>query len=188
MTTRKERAASRRKQQKINITVFVVGGLLVIVAIGLLLFRDSPADALGPALIGQPLGDFSLTDINGQTVSLSDYAGQVVLINAWATWCPPCKAEMPDLNAYYQAHQDEGFVILAINAGDSASDAATFAGQKRLAFPVLLDPNTSLLASLGVHSYPTSILVGADGVVKTIHVGLFTLQALEEEITPYLTK
>jgi peroxiredoxin len=95
---------------------------------------------------------------------------------------------MPDLNAYYQTHQDEGFVILAVNAGDSASDAAVFANQKGLAFPVLLDPNTSLLTSLGVHSYPTSILVGADGVVKAIHVGMFTPEDLEEEITPYLLK
>ncbi len=75
---------------------------------------------------------------------LSDYAGKVVLLNAWATWCPPCKAEMPDLNAYYHAHQDEGFVILAINAGDSASVAAAFADQIGLSFPVLLDPNTDL--------------------------------------------
>jgi cytochrome oxidase Cu insertion factor (SCO1/SenC/PrrC family) len=85
MTTRKERAANRRRQQKIKTTVFVAGRLLVIIAIGLLLFRNSPTQALGPAVVGQPLGDFSLTDISGKTVRLSDYAGQVVLINAWAT-------------------------------------------------------------------------------------------------------
>ena len=130
--------------------------------------------------------DFKLTDIHGKTVRLSDFAGKAVLINAWATWCPPCKAEMPDLNAYYQAHQDEGFVILAVNAGDSASQAAAFASQKGLAFPVLLDPNTRFLTSLGVRSFPTSILVGSDGVVKTIHVGMFTPQSLDAEITPYL--
>ena len=93
---------------------------------------------------------------------------------------------MPLLNAYYQAHQDEGFIILAINAGDPASDAAVFANQRGLTFPVLLDPNTNLLTSLGVHSFPTSILVGSDGVVKAIYVGMFTPQALDAEITPYL--
>ena len=134
------------------------------------------------------MGDFSLTDINSKTVHLSDYAGKAVLNNAWATWYPPCKAEMPDLNAYYQAHQADGFVLLAVNAGDPASDAAAFASQKGLAFPVLLDPNTSLFTSLGVHSFPTSILVGLDGVVKTIHVGMFTSVALEAEVTPYLLK
>jgi peroxiredoxin len=188
MTTRKERAARRRRQQKINTILFVIGGLLVVVAVGFLFSGKPSSQVMDPAQIGKLLGDFSLTDISGQTISLSDYARKVVLINTWATWCPPCKAEMPDLNAYYQAHQDEGFVILAINAGDSASDAADFASQKGLAFPVLLDPNTSLLTSLGVHSFPTSILVGADGVVKAIHVGMFTLESLENEVTPYILK
>lgn len=185
MNTRKERAASRRRKQKINTILLITGGLLALIAAGFLLSRNSSAPALGPAQIGKPLVDFSLTDINGKTVRLSDYAGQVVLINAWATWCPPCKAEMPDLNAYYQAHQDDGFIILAVNAGDPASNAAAFASQAGLAFPVLLDPNSNLLTSLGIHSFPTSILVGSDGVVKAIHVGVFTPEALEEEITPY---
>lgn len=154
----------------------------------LLLLGKPSKPAAGPLQIGRPLADFSLSDINGHTVSLSDYAGQWVLINAWATWCPPCKAEMPDLNAYYQAHQGQGFVILAINAGDPADAAADFAQQKGLTFPVLLDPEMSLLTSLGVQSFPTSILVGADGVVKTIHLGMFSTQTLEEEITPYLSE
>jgi peroxiredoxin len=188
LTTRKERAAKRQRQQKINKILFVIGGLLVVAAMVFLFSSKSPTQAGGPAQIGQPLGDFSLSDIYGKTVKLSDYAGQVVLLNVWATWCPPCKAEMPDLNAYYQAHQDEDFVILAINAGDPASDAAAFAVQKGFAFPVLLDPGTRVINSLGIQSFPTSILVGPDGVVKTIHIGMFTPQALEDEITPYIRK
>jgi cytochrome c biogenesis protein CcmG/thiol:disulfide interchange protein DsbE len=136
--------------------------------------------------VGKELGDFNLTDINGKTVYLSDYADHVVLLNAWAIWCPPCKAEMPDLNTYYQAHHDQGFVILAINAGDSASVAAAFATEKGLSFPVLLDPNSRLLTSLGIRNFPTSILIGTDGVVKAIHVGMFSPEELEAEITPYL--
>jgi peroxiredoxin len=186
LTTRKEQAVSRRRQKIINNSLFTAGGLLIIIAAALLLTHKSSASLSGPARVGKPLGDFNLKDINGQSVHLSDYKGKTVLVNAWATWCPPCKAEMPDLNAYYQAHQADGFMLLAINAGDPASDAAAFASQKGLAFPVLLDPNTSYLNSLGIHSFPTSILVGTDGFVKTIHVGMFTPQALEAEITPYL--
>jgi cytochrome c biogenesis protein CcmG, thiol:disulfide interchange protein DsbE len=186
MTTRKELAAIRRRRQKIKLILSVVGGLLFVVAAVFLLSGNSSSQASGPAQIGKPMEDFKLTDIHGKTVHLSDFAGKAVLINAWATWCPPCKAEMPDLNAYYQTHQDEGFIILAVNAGDSASQAAAFANQKSLAFPVLLDPNTTFLTSLGVRSFPTSILVGSDGVVKTIHVGMFTPQSLDAEITPYL--
>lgn len=92
------------------------------------------------------------------------------------------------MNSYYQAHQNAGFVLLGIDAGESASVVAAFANQEGLAYPMLVDPNISLLASLGVTGFPTSILVGADGVVKAIHVGGFTPQALEDEITPYLQK
>ena len=187
MTTRQQMIAKRRKQQRANNILFAAGGLLVLIAIVLLFSNKSGAQqAVEPVEVGKPLADFSLPDINGETVKLSDYAGKVVLINAWATWCPPCIAEMPDLHAYYQEHQDEGFVILAINGGESASTAAAFASQKGLTFPVLVDPTTSFLTSLGISSYPTSILVGADGVVKAVHLGMFTPQALEDEVTPYL--
>ncbi len=188
MTTRKDRAASRRRQQKIATSVYIVGGFLVIIAIVFLLSSKHSNTSVGPAQVGKPLGNFSLTDTTGKTVHLSDYAGQTVLVNAWATWCPPCRAEMPDLNTYYQTHHNKGFMILAVNAGDSEGDAAAFASQKSLGFPVLLDPDLQLLTSLGIHSFPTSILVGSDGVVKTIHVGMFTPESLENEVTPYLSK
>lgn len=188
MTTRKERAAKQRHVQKIRTILYVAGGILVIVA-AVLLLSDKPSSPVsGPAQVGKRLQDFSLTDITGKTVHLSDYSGNVVLVNAWATWCPPCKAEMPDLNAYYQAHQDEGFVLLAVNAGDSASVTADFANQRGLAFPVLLDPNTRYLDKLGIHDFPTSIVVGTDGIIKTIHVGMFTPQSLEAEVSPYLAR
>ncbi len=186
MTTRKELLAVRRRRQKITNLLFALGGILVIVAIVSLLSGNSTSLASSPAQVGRPLGNFSLTDVNGKKVHLSDYSGQMVLLNAWATWCPPCKAEMPDLNAYYQAHRQQKFIILAVNAGDPASAAAAFASQKGLAFPVLLDPNTQFLNSLGIQSYPTSILVGGDGLVKAIHIGMFSPETLEAEITPYL--
>jgi peroxiredoxin len=167
--------------------LFIAGGLLLVVAIWLLLVNQSPSAAsIEPARKGQPLSDFSLKDLGGNAVRLSDYAGQVVLINAWATWCPPCVAEMPDLQAYYQAHRAENFIILGINAGDSLSTASAFASQKGITFPILLDPNVDLLTNLGVHSFPTSILIGADGVVRSIHIGMYTGDDLESEITPYL--
>lgn len=141
-----------------------------------------------PPRVGAPLSSFSLTDIQGNKVKLSDYKGKVVLVNAWATWCPPCRAKMPDLNAYYQAHQTDGFMVLAVNAGDPLSSAAAFAQSNGLAFPVLLDPDLQLLDGFGIHSFPTSIVVGRDGRVKTIHVGMFTPQALETEVTPLLAQ
>lgn len=188
MTTRKERAEKRRQQRKINTILFVAGGLLVVAAAALLLSGRPSTQAVGPARIGQPLADFSLTDIHGDTVRLSDYAGRVVLINAWATWCPPCKAEMPDLQSYYKQRQSEGLVLLAVNAGENASQVGQFIQMQGFTFPVLLDPGVATLNSLGIGSFPTTILVGRDGVVKTIHVGMFTPQSLEAEITPFLAE
>jgi cytochrome c biogenesis protein CcmG, thiol:disulfide interchange protein DsbE len=180
---RQMRAAPRRRQTWLPYFLIGLGGLLLI---GLLVvsFNRAGAQTVIPPRVGAPLSNFFLTDLQGNKVQLSDYQGQVVLVNAWATWCPPCRAEMPDLNAYYQAHQKDGFALLAVNAGDPLSSAASFAKSNDLAFPVLLDPDLHLLDGLGIHSFPTSIIVGRDGRVKTIHVGMFTPQALETEVTP----
>jgi thiol-disulfide isomerase/thioredoxin len=184
--TRKEQAAARRRREKIRNIALIAGSILVLVAMFIFLFREAPIQNVSPAHVGSELGEFSLTDISGNTIRLKDYSGRPVLINAWATWCPPCKAEMPLLNQYYQAHANQGFTLLAVNAGDSKSVAASFANQNRLAFPVLLDPGSQLLNQLGIHSFPTSILIGKDGKVKLIHVGMFTADAIEKEITPFL--
>jgi peroxiredoxin len=167
--------------------LFIAGGLLLVAAIGLLLLNQPPSSSsIEPMKKGQPLSDFSLSNLEGETVQLSDYQGQVVLINAWATWCPPCVAEMPDLQAYYQVHRDENFTILGINAGDSLSTALEFTSQKGITFPILLDPNVDLLTSLGVNSFPTSILIDTAGVVRSIHIGMYTAEDLDADITPYL--
>ena len=166
--------------------IIAIGVLLVAAAILLLLANRGDAASLGPARKGALLGNLTLTDVNGKQVQLSDYAGRPVLINAWATWCPPCQAEMPDLNAYYKAHSSQGFVILAINAGESSAQASNFANQLGLTFPILLDPSESLMDALHIADFPTSILVGRDGVVKAIHIGRMTPAMLEEEISPFL--
>lgn len=182
----KEQIAVRQRQEKIRNILMAFGGVLILLAIVMLFSRSSPAQSVTPPQIGSTLGDFTLKDVNGELVRLSDYKGRPVLINTWATWCPPCKAEMPLLNQYYQSHAEEGFVILAINAGDTQAEAASFVLQNGLKFPVLLDPETQLLNQMNIHSFPTSILVGKDGKVKSIHVGLLTEASIEAEISPYI--
>ncbi len=187
---KKAGAPQPRRRQSLPVAL-IVGGVLVlavVLVIALTAGGQGEARAVQPARVGARLSDFSLVDISGQQVSLSDYRGQVVVLNAWATWCPPCRAEMPALNAYYQAHQADGFVILAINAGDAAADAVAFAESYNLAFPVLLDPDLELLDGLQVHSFPTSILIGRDGVIKDIHIGLFTPEQIEAKISPLLNQ
>ncbi|OIO93637.1 MAG: hypothetical protein AUK03_07975, partial [Anaerolineae bacterium CG2_30_64_16] len=140
------------------------------------------------ARVGAALRNFTLTDLSGKQVQLSDYAGRPVLINAWATWCPPCRAEMPALHDFYQDHQAEGFTLLAVNAGEAPAQVQGFIQQAGFTFPVLLDPNITLLTDLGIRSFPTSILVGRDGKVKTIHVGMLTADQLQTEIAPLLAR
>lgn len=164
----------------------MAGGLLIVAAAIFLLVSKSPLQNVAPIRIGSSLGDFKLTDLDGKTVHLSDYRGHPVLVNAWATWCPPCKAEMPLLNQYYLAHKGQGLALLAINAGDTRNEAASFASQNHLAFPVLLDPGTNLLGQIVISSFPTSILIGNDGIIKKIHIGMFTPDSIEAEVSPLL--
>jgi len=183
----RERRKAARQQRTLGLAL-AAGGLLVLLAIFLVAIRPSETSqaALKPLRIGQPASNFSLTDLSGKAVKLSDYAGHPVLINAWATWCPPCRAEMPLLHEFYQQHQDEGFVILAVNAGEDSAPVQRFISQNGYTFPVLLDANSDTLMRLGVNSFPTSIFIGRDGVVKHIHLGLFTANSLENEIGPLL--
>jgi cytochrome c biogenesis protein CcmG, thiol:disulfide interchange protein DsbE len=163
-------------------------GTLLLVSLVVILFYQPGVQNIVPPRIGTPLNNFSLLDIQGHKVQLSDYLGKVVLINAWATWCPPCRAEMPDLNAYYQAHHNDGFVVLAVNAGEAQADAAAFAQNSDLTFPVLLDSDYHLLDGLNIHDYPTSIVVGRDGKVKAIHIGMYRPEELAVDVTPLLTQ
>jgi peroxiredoxin len=173
-----------------NLLIFgfsmIGGGLLILAA--LILYSNANLSQGFPShiKIGAPLSDFTLTDLSGKSVHLSDYAGKPVLINAWATWCPPCKTEMPVLNQYYQAHRSQGFILLAVNAGDPQATTADFVSQNNLSFPVLLDPGAGVLEAMGVNDYPTSILIGRDGLVKTVHLGSYTAQALESDVAPLL--
>jgi peroxiredoxin len=168
--------------------VLAAAGILLINRVSLAGLAGAIAsqDSSGPLRVGTRMDDFSLPDLDGKPVKLSDYAGRWVLINAWATWCPPCQAEMPYFEALYQNHQVSGFVVLAVNAGESRDQAAAFANQLGLTFPILLDQNERLMDSLAIHDYPTSILVDGNGIIQAIHVGMFTPEALQREIEPLL--
>jgi len=165
-----------------------VGILLLASIVYLTLSNKFSSQNVTPARIGSSLGNFTLNDLNGKAVHLSDYKGKPVLINGWATWCPPCRAEMPLLSQYFLVHRQQGLVLLAVNAGDTKSEVDTFTKQFDLPFTVLLDPGAQLLENLGVTGFPTSILIGKDGKVKTIHFGMFTQDTLDTEITPLLSQ
>jgi thiol-disulfide isomerase/thioredoxin len=184
---KQQREAQQRKTRLQNIAL-IVGGVIVIGAVLALAFSSTPNVMVGPAHIGKSIANFSLTDLKGVTHTIADYKGRPVLINGWATWCPPCKAEMPALHEFYLKHQAEGFELLAVNSGESRSAVQQFIDQKGFTFPVLLDTNKDVLDGLGVSGLPTSIFVGRDGTVKTIHVGGLTPEMIEQQLTPLLSQ
>jgi cytochrome c biogenesis protein CcmG/thiol:disulfide interchange protein DsbE len=140
------------------------------------------------ASINYAAPQLSLENINGKTESLADYRGDVVLVNNWATWCPPCKAEMPTLAAYYSEHREEGFTIIAIEAGDPADAVAQFAQSYKLSFPIWLDPNGESLRAFGNGNLPNSYLIDRSGIVRYAWTGEVSKEMLEKYVTPLLTE
>ncbi len=139
-----------------------------------------------PARVDYAAPDLQLTDLEGRPVSLADYRGQVVLLNNWATWCPPCKAEMPTLQAYYEAHQGQGFVLIAVEAGEPADEVRAFVQQYGLTFPVWLDPQNLSLTRFRTDALPSSFVIDRSGRVRLAWTGAIERSTLEEYVTPLL--
>ncbi len=111
-----------------------------------------------------PAPEFTLPDLSGKSVSLQQFQGKVILLNFWATWCAPCREEMPDMQLLWEDLRDQGFVILALSADRGHQDAvARFASQLQLDFPILLDPDGEVRNAYEVIALPQSYLIGRDG-------------------------
>lgn len=125
-------------------------------------------------LSGQPAPDFTLKTLDGSTVTLSKLQGQPVLINFWASWCTPCRAEMPELVRAYEAHKGDGFVVLAINMTfqDSLPEAQAFAKEFHMPFPVLLDDTGAVARdAYRVPVLPMSFFIDRKGVIVHRQIG-----------------
>jgi peroxiredoxin len=127
-----------------------------------------------PALSGKTAPDFSLPALDGHTVSMADYRGKKKLVVAfWASWCGPCRAEMPALGRLYAAahKEDSDFEVLAISVDDERPAAAAFAEQLKMPYPVLLDPDMKAANAFQVESIPTSFVIEPDGKITYAKVG-----------------
>lgn len=138
---------------------------------------DGIAEGLKP---GKRAPDFALRTVDGQEVRLSDYRGRTVLLNFWASWCPPCKAEMPYMEDFYNRHKAEDVVILAVNMTHlegSMEDAASFVDSNGLTFPVLYDRGGAVTGTYEITAYPTTYVLTPNGVVSGRYQG-----AINEEL------
>jgi peroxiredoxin len=141
-----------------------------------------------PTSVNYAAPKLSLSDVNGQPVSLADYRGRVLLVNNWATWCPPCKAEMPDLETYYQTHKNDDFTLIGISAGDTQKQVADFIKAYGITFPIWLDPQESALVAFQTLNLPSSFVIDASGTVRLAWTGAISLENLERYVTPLLNE
>ncbi len=142
----------------------------------------------GGAKVGESAPDFSLNDLEGKPVRLSDLRGKAVFINFWATWCNPCRAEMPDIEAVWQTYRDRGLVVLAINLTnqDDINDVTSFVKELGLTFPVLLDTQGSVASLYRVGPIPSSYFVSPQGVLSAVQVGAMSRGTMEQRIARIL--
>ena len=159
---------------------------LAVVAFALVpLFRSGSSRPAGPAgLAGQPAPVFALRDDRGAPASLQRYRGKIVVMNLWASWCPPCRAEMPDLERLEQAYGPRGVVVIGVNQGESADRARAFAASLGITFPIWIDDGQRygrVYAALGL---PTTVIIARDGSVVRGFDGALTLDQMRAAIDP----
>lgn len=131
--------------------------------------------------VGDHARNFSLQNLNGTAVSLSDFKGSPVIMNLWATWCAPCRIEMPSLQEAHDKYHPNGLTILALNQGESAAVASSFFhDEMNLSFTALLDENSDVAADYGgLNVLPTTYFIDQEGIITAIHRGPMTLGQIE---------
>ncbi len=117
--------------------------------------------------------DFELNTLDGKKIKLSDLRGQAVLVNLWATWCPPCRAEMPTIQTVYEEYKDQGFIVLAVNMTyqDTYANIAPFVEQYSLTFPILLDESGVIGSAYQLRSLPSSFFIDRSGIIREVIIG-----------------
>ncbi len=121
--------------------------------------------------IGSPAPDFTLRSNSGKNLKLSEYRGQVVMINFWATWCAPCRQELPHLNRLYEQYRKAGFMLLGVNVDDNAKAAQDMTDHLRVRFPVLYDTTKQVSKRYDIDAMPMTLIVDRDGKVRYLHRG-----------------
>jgi peroxiredoxin len=154
-------------------------GPFLILAIAMVACSGVGAGASRGINVGNRAPDFTLEDLDGSEVSLQDHRGKVVLINFWATWCPPCRDEIPDIEAAFKARQDDGFVVLGVNVEEAREIVIPFVDAFEMSYPVLLDESGRLLQSYRAIGLPMSVIVDQEGVIQARHIGILTAADLD---------
>ena len=182
------------RQRVLPVVVLVTAGFILGLGVAGVLFPTRPKiNAADPVSVGLVVGrsapDFTLNTLDGNRVSLSDLAGQPVVINFWASWCIPCREEMPKLVQAYETHKSEGFMILGVNLTsiDSLPDVQGFVNEFDVTFPVLLDTDGVVAwKSYHIPGIPTSIFVNRDGTIERVQIGKMSGEQIDQYVAVIL--
>jgi peroxiredoxin len=168
------------------IAVGIVTGLVLLLAIALPL-RSAESGAASCACAQTANLNLNFKDIQGKSFALSDYKGKVVLLDFWATWCPPCRKEIPGFIEMYNSYRSRGFVVIGVSMDDSTSDIKKFAKRYKMNYPILLGAGRNdLEPAFGQLPLPTAFVIGRDGRICAKHDGLTPKEDFEREIVPLL--
>ncbi|MEI7767967.1 MAG: TlpA disulfide reductase family protein [Phycisphaerae bacterium] len=168
-------------------TLFMLGEMIACVGVMLVASGCVSTTAVPSGQQGQVAPDFSISALDGRRVSLSDYSGKVVILDFWASWCPPCQESLPHIASLATNAElaRRGLVVLAVNEQEAAETIRAFVEQQHLALTVLRDADGTVARSYAVSSMPTTVIIGRDRVVQTVLTGLSpdSAKVLEQALT-----
>jgi cytochrome c-type biogenesis protein CcmF len=177
------------RRRTIGTTVGLAAGLLVLIAAGLAMWgpgHGTVAQSTGRPLPGQAAPDFTLSVLDGTTITLSDLRGQVAVVNFWATWCPPCEDEMPDLQAVWEEYQVEGVVLVGVAFDEEEAAVQEMASRLGVTYPLGLDLGDRISTAYGITGVPETFVVDGEGKVAYVHIGPVNAEELREELDSVL--
>ena len=135
---------------------------------------------------GHPAPDFVIHLPDGSSTSLTAYRGQPVVINFWATWCPPCREEMPELARAYERYREQGLVVLAINDAEAHDQVAAFLQESNLNLPMIIDPQGEVMRAYKTNALPSTFFIDRRGIVQVRWIGVLTPDILEQHLRTIL--
>lgn len=171
----------------IGFTAIAAAALLI--AVFAPLFVSKAPGRAGPGgLAGQTAPVFSLLDDRGAPVSLPQYRGRIVVMNLWASWCPPCREEMPDLQRLSDTYSARGLAIVGVNEGESAQRARAFAAALHIRFPIWLDTAEQYGRTYAALGLPTTVIVDRNGTVVRGFDGALTFEQMKAAVEPLIAR
>jgi thiol-disulfide isomerase/thioredoxin len=175
------------------IALMMAGTSLIVIGIFLVLIQinnnaDNPPSSFSaiPLAVNYPSPKLKLQDLSGRSVTFLDYTGKVVLVNLWATWCPPCRAEMPALQAFFDRYKNEGLVIVGINQEETLGVVEPFVKEFGLSFPIWMDEKYLAQREFNTASLPSSYVIDRKGRVRLMWIGGISKQNLEKFLPPII--